>query len=55
MSWKRRREAVPGAGRLCNGQNTAVPAAAKQSHSCPVDPGTDSKVLTCPQLGLPSY
>lgn len=48
-------EAAPGAGMLCNGQNSAVPAAAKQSHSCPVDPASGSKVLTCPKLGLPSW
>lgn len=44
--------AAPGAGRLCNGQSTAVPASARQSHSCPVDPAPGSKVLTCPRLGL---
>lgn len=52
MSWERQGGAAPGAGRLCNGQSTAVPASAKQSHSCPVDPAPGSKVLTCPRLGL---
>lgn len=54
MSWEQQGGAVPGAGRLRNGPNTAVPAAAKQGHSCPLDPARGSKVLTCPRLGLPS-
>lgn len=52
MSWEWQGAAGLGAGRLCNGQSTAVPAAAKQSHSCPVDLAPGSKVLTCPTLGL---
>lgn len=47
MSWEQQGVAAPGPGRLCHGKDTAVPAAAKQSHSCPVDPAPDSKVLTC--------
>jgi hypothetical protein len=44
----------PEAGRLCNGQSTAVFAAAKQGHNCTVDQAPGSKVPTCSRLGLTS-